>query len=740
MARPRKKIWCSMAVLCLTGLNTLLWLLSLGTLEATPTPTPPTARATPWSLAPLVRLDVPRTAGVTVHPIDAFIARRCEQKGVVPLPRADRQTLLRRLSLDLTGLPPTPEETRAFLADSAPDFYERAVERLLASPRYGERYAQHWLDVLRYADVDGSMPAEVGIYLWRSWVIDALNDDLSYNTFVGRQIAGDLTGNSTDVYATGFLARGATNASGRGVAFSAVDTIASAFLGVTLACAKCHDHFHDPLSQREYYATKALFDPLVLDEKDLASPAQKAAHEVASDSWKAKQVALQARMDKITDPYYPALFEERLKHLPANVATIYRKPKEERTKEEQSLADDYAPVVRIDARKFRDVMRRGEIEKYEALRAQLVELKRDPPVLPVFFAVRRDKKKAEQPSHILDQGDPGKRLEEVRPGVPLAELCGVDTATVDAETTVDGRRAFVSWLTHPRHPLFARVLVNRVWAWHFGAGLVSTPSDFGNIGGAPTHPELLDWLATEFVRSGYSMKALHRLIVTSQTYRRASTSSDGRVKANLARDPGNACLWRFPLRRLEAEAIRDSVLYVAGELDLAIGGRSFRAVAEVRRGSSKRELGNYDDRTRRRTLYMGRGYHVSVEMMPSFLETFDATAGRTPCARRERTVTAPQALFLLNSELSETAARALARRLLRESDGDLTAVVERGYALTLGREPSAAERNEAVAFLQGDRLAALPDGALPNGALPDGARVEAFAWMLVNLTEFSYIR
>ena len=650
--------------------------------------------------------------------IDEIIAQTHAEYNLQPLPKTDKASLLRRVYFDLVGLPPTLEELDAFIADDSPAAYEKVVEQLLANPQHGVRYARHWLDLLRYADVDSSMPAEPGIYRWRDWVIAALNDDLPYDLFVRAHIAGDLSEKPNDRFATGFLARSARSKSDnrQELSFASVDTVSSAFLAMTVACAKCHDHFYDDISQEEYYQMKALFDGLVLSEEVLATDEEKKAHKQVIADWEDKMAALQVRMDEITDPYYPELYEERLKLLPPEIEAIYRKPKEVRTEEEQKHADKYAPVVRIDARKFRDVMPPEKTDKYESIRQQKVKLERDPPKLPVFWKVEDQAERRAQRSQILDQANPENPLTKVTPGFPFSDI------TIDAEQE-HPRLNFLDWLTSPENPVFARVAANRLWQWHFGTPLVGTPNDFGNNGDDPTNPLLLDWLAAKLIENDYSMKAMHRLIVHSAAYRRASTGPSHLVATNHEIDPGNEHYWKFSLKRLEAEIIRDAVLYAAGDLDLTIGGKSFRAVKTIRQRMSGRTVGNYDNRTNRRGLYMGRGTHVTMDMHPEMLETFDAEDGSTSCARRQVTVTAPQALFMLNSPLTEKAAVNFAKRLLNLSQNNLSLAVELGYKIALCRAPSDNEKQQAIEYLA-----------------EDSTRLSDITWSLLNLTEFIYIK
>lgn len=668
-----------------------------------------------WSLRPVVRPALP--AGAFSNPIDLFVSKAHQAKNLRPARPADKAALLRRVHFDLVGLPPTAEQLKAFLRDESPDAYNRVVESLLADPQHGVRYARHWLDILRYADVDGSMVSESGIHLWRDWIIRALNRDVPYDAFARAQIAGDLSPRPDDVFATGFLARAALSV-GDGqedIAFAAVETVSSAFLGMTAGCARCHDHRFDPISQRDYYAMKALFDPLALHKSVLATADEIFAHARALETWEEEQKAIQARMDAITKPYYTRLFEERLRHLPSDVAAIYRKPKESRTADEQKLADNYEPNVRIDPRKYRDVMTADETQRYEAIRKGLTELRRDPPALPVFWSVRVSPERASRKSYLYTGGDREKKGEEVAPGFPFAPE-GV-------KFEGDRRQVFLRWLTAADNPLFARVAVNRLWQWHFGEGISASPSDFGFNGERPVNPELLDWLASEFVARKYSMKAMHRLIVTSEAYKRSSSVSPAEHEANRAIDPKNLYLWKFPLRRLDAESVRDAVLSVAGDLDLSIGGRSFRGDGiEERRGASTPRTGNYDQRSNRRAVYMGRGQHSSMNMMPAFLSLFDAEDGQSSCARRNSTITAPQTLFLFNSELTQDASRKLATRLRTEAKGDLASAVQRGYEIALSRRASSAERDQALTYLNNDT-----------------ARLEGFAWMLLNLSEFIFV-
>ena len=632
---------------------------------------------------------------------------------------ADRLAWLRRVTFDLVGLPPRVEEQENFLGDESVESVDKVVERLLASQQHGVQYGRHWLDVLRYTDQDENMPAAPGIHLWRDWVISALNQDLPYDEFVRAQICGNRAAKRRiisalgfvtaveprpeDLFALGFLARGATSTANtdQQLAMSAVETISSAFLGMTVGCAKCHDHFYDPIAQTDYYSMKALFDPLVLRRVELATVQEVFAQGRAVEQHEARRGVLSEKMRQFIAPYHDRLYQERLALLPDEVQAAIRKPEKERTVREQKVADDYYPVLRIDPPKIKEVMPAEEVKQYEEYLKQINELK-PPQPLPAFWTVEEDARRAGETNYVLTTGDPTRPIQSqpVQPGYPFAQ---------EKPEFREGRReTFADWLTAPENPLFARVAVNRIWQWHFGDGLHRASSDFGMLGGVPVHAKLLDWLAAEFIAHKYSMKWLHRLIVTSETYRRASAGPADRERANSRIDPDNRLLWKFPLRRLEAEPIRDALLVVAGKLDLSVGGKSFE---DGTAGAN------------RRAAYMARGYLANTNAMPDYLQTFDAEDGRMSCPRRNQTVTAPQALFMMNNELVEDASGRFAERLKKESGGDVPTAIILGFRIALGRPPSSGELAKALDYVQ-----------------RDPARIKGLAWLLLNMDEFLYVR
>lgn len=698
-----------------------------------------------WALKPVERPPLPRAHSSSTNAIDLFLAEEQTAQGVVPLGPADKLTWLRRVTFDLIGLPPSLEEQDAFLSDESPRAPETVVDRLLASEQHGVRYGRHWLDVLRYTDIDENMPAAATIHLWRDWVINAINNDLPYDDFARAQISGNRAKVRTkmsatgfrnpvpprpdDVFALGFLARGATAHANtdQALAISAVETISSAFMGMTVGCAKCHDHFYDPIKQKEYYSMKALFDPLALHPMELSTVEERFAHGRAMDEYERKLREVEEPISRLTEPYRAKLFEERLLMLPTDVQVVIRKPEKERTVAEQKIADDYFPILRLDPPKIREIMPADLAKQYDALMKQFNALK-PPEPLPVFYTVQEDAKRATEKSYVLNTGDPTRpKLEqEVQSGFPFAPE--------KLEFREGRRETFADWLTAPENPLFARVAVNRIWQWHFGEGLHASASDFGTLGGQPLHPKLLDWLASEFVAQDYSMKWLHKLIVTSETYRRASIppvrwgeapAEPSHFTQNQKLDPDDHLLWRFPVQRLEAEPIRDAMLFLAGDLDLSLGGKSFDGSKST---------------SHRRAAYMTRGYKSSAEVMPDFLTAFDVEDGRAVCPRRNQTVTAPQALFMMNNEFVDQISSAYAKRLTdlcsksagtdplsserrdKLADGRSN-LITLAFRTAVGRPPNESEIAKARAYLAGD-----------------ANRTQGLAWLLLNLDEFIYLR
>jgi hypothetical protein len=517
------------------------------------------------------------------------------------------------------------------------------------------------------------------------------------------------------MFALGFLARGAVLRDGKDgheLSISAVETVSTAFMGLTVGCAKCHDHVYDPIKQRDFYAMKALFDPLVLKKVVLATSAEIVARGKATEELEKKRAAIEGPINTLVAPFKKKLYDERVAMLPDDVRPIVLKAEKERSAAEQKIADDYFPILRIDPEKFLAIMPDADKKTYRELQKLLAQLGggKRASALPAFWTVEVDHQKEHEKTYILTSGDPD------RPEMDHAVLPGWPFAPSNLEFRESRVEAFSDWLTAPDNPLFARVAVNRLWQWHFGEGLHKSPNDFGKLAGNPVNPALLDWFASEFVKCKFSLREMHRLIVTSDTYKLASQVDTKVDKANTKADPNNDFLWHFRLRRLEAEPIWDNILSAAGTLDLAIGGPSF----DIGPGGGKR---GGEASANRRAAYMIRGFSTNRDVVPNFLQAFDVDDGRAPCPVRTQTVTAPQALFLMNSEVINAASARFADRLMKESSGNLHIAVDLGYRIAIARPPSPAEMQRALTFLDNDP-----------------ARLQGFAWLLFNLDEFIYVR
>jgi hypothetical protein len=688
-----------------------------------------------WSLKPLARPPVPLATAGSENPIDAFVQALYVEKKVTPVGPADQRTLLRRVYMDLIGIPPTPAEQDAYLNDKSPDAYEKLVDRLLASDQYGVRYGRHWLDVLRYADAEERMYAAPGIHYWRDWVINAVNADVPYDQFVRAQLTGYRTTERTtmqavgrrtrleprpdDLFALGFLARGAVNRDSKDLGelqIAAVETVSTAFMGMTVGCAKCHDHMFDPIRQKDFYAMKALFDPLVIKKQVLTTPAEMVAYGKQLEEYDKLRLPIEKTIADLIDPYRAKLYADRVAMLPPEIQVVINKAEKKLTPAEQKIADDYYPVLRIDPDKIEEVMSEADKKAYKDLRGQLNKLgEKRVKDLPAFWTVEVDRGLELEKTYILTSGDPERPEKDhpVEPGWPF-----YDGEKDFREGRVD---AFSDWLTAKENPLFARVAVNRLWQWHFGEGLQKSPSDFGFLGGVPVSQPLLDWLACEFIERGYSQKAMHKLIMTSNVYRLASSGDPEMSKKNMAADPLGRFLWRFRLQRLEAEPIWDSILSAAGNLDTTLGGPSFDIESRNPRGRGAAIMS--DARTNRRGAYIIRGFSTSRDITPNFLQSFDVDDGRAPCPERTRTVTAPQGLFMMNSPEIEKATTMFADRLKKESEGDMGKAVDLAYRIALIRPPSSDEKETAQAYL---------------GGAPD--RLKNLAWLILNLDEFIYVQ
>jgi hypothetical protein len=736
----------------------LLSLLALSQVSPAAAPPPPAH----WSFRAPRRPAVPpvRGAGAVRNPIDAFVLAKLESAGLRFSPEADRATLLRRLSFGLVGLPPTPEAVREFAADTRADAYERAADRLLASPAHGERWAQHWLDVARYAETNGYELDGERAQMWRyrDWVVRAFNADLPYDRFVTEQLAGDLLAKgakgAADLHvAAGFNRCGPIHQVGGNIdpleirhelLNEMTGAVGSAFLGLTYSCARCHDHKFDPISQKDYFQLEAFYSVAKPKEVDLATTAERALHAKDVALHQAKLLPIRNAIGSIDAPYRKKLRAEKLARLEPHFRQALDTDAKKRTPEQQKLAADANTLLKVTWDEVLPALTDADRAKRAELRAKLHDLEARAP-LPPAKAWTLEEGPGQLETRILRRGNIHRPDKKVTPGVP--EWLGVPAGPGPLN-----RLGLARWLTRPDHPLTARVIVNRLWQHHFGHGLVRTPNDFGLKGERPTHPELLDWLAVELVESGWSLKHIHRLIVTSAAYRQRSAADN---ETGRKVDPDNRLVWRMNRRRLEAEILRDGILAVTGQLTSRLGGPMVRVPLEpevydlifTEDEPDGLWLTTPDEREHtRRSLYLFNKRNVRLPM----LEAFDQPDTLTSCAVRPVSTFAPQALILLNGPFAQAQSRAFAVRLWREVGAETARQVERAYWLALGRGPTAAESAQAVAFLEAqtellrDRLrarrtVALPEG-LPAGADPARAAALAdFCLALLNRNAFVHV-
>ncbi len=667
-----------------------------------------------WAFKPLPA-NPDRTGG-----IDTFVKAKLKAKGLTLSSPADRATLLRRVTFDLTGLPPTPDALAAFLKDESKDAYEKAVDKLLASPQFGERAALFWLDVVRYAESDGFKADDPRPNAWRyrDYVIQSFNADKPYDRFVMEQIAGDeLSPNDpAAVVATGFLRHypdeyNAVNCEQRRqeILNDITDSVGAAFLGVTLGCARCHDHKTDPIPTEDYYRLQAAFVgfkpvEVPLDAKAFAVYEQKRA------AWEAKTADLRAKMADIEKPHREkAMTKERMRFDP-DYAKLLDLPDEKCSPKERQIRAMVASQVYSDKRFAPTALKGAEKEKYDALAKELAAFDADKPKPPPTAMAMSEVGPTPPDQRLLKRGNWQKPGEKLDPGA--LSVFNIALAEAKPTTTTSGRRAALAeWVAHKDNPLTARVAVNRVWQQHFGRGIAAASADLGATGEAPTHPELLEWLATELTGNKWSLKHVHRLVVTSATYKQSSQTNDAAMKI----DPDNQLLWRQNRKRLDGEALRDAMLSASGQLNLKAGGPSvFPDLPVELREVHKSWKASADPAERNR-----RSIYVAVRRNLRFplFALFDSPERIEACSRRFVTTTAPQALALMNDTATLDVAKALAVRAKSP---------EAAFMLALGRKPTTEEQATVAEFVAAHK-------GTPADALAD------LCHSLLNLNEFLYV-
>jgi mono/diheme cytochrome c family protein len=732
-----------------------------------------------WSFQPVRRRQQPTVRGADLvrTPIDAFLLARLEAENLSFGPEADRATLIRRLAFDLTGLPPTPEAVDRFVSDTTSDAYERLVDEYLASPAYGERWGRHWLDAAGYADSDGFSEKDLErkwAWKYRDYVIRAFNSDKPWSEFIVEQLAGDellappyanLTPDQADrLIATGFLRMGPDGTGDGGVdqnvarnetIVETIKIVSTSLLGLTVGCANCHSHRYDPISQTDYFRIRALFEP-AYDWKNWRAPNGRLVS-LWSDETRQQATAAENELKELSkqrleelDKIVAETFERELAKLPAEIQPqakeVRATPVDKRTDDQKQLIKEY-PFLNVD---------RGSVylyladrftaftKKWEDLTAQaqkkrpaddyvqcLTEVAGQIPATKLFF-----------------RGDFNQPRQDVAPGeLAVINISNFTIPTDDPNVPTSGRRlAYSRYLTSGRHPLVGRVLVNRFWHHHFGRGLVSTAGDFGVLGARPSHAELLDWLADEFVAGGWKLKRLQRLIVTSTAYRQVSH----RREELDAVDPENRLLGRMPIRRLEAETIRDAVLALSGRLSKKTYGPPVPVspddVGQIvvgidTRDSAGRPTGKVvplGDDEFRRSVYV----QFRRSMPLGVLEPFDEPVMAPNCQQRSSSTVAPQSLLLMNSPFVGQQVEAMASRIASEAGADPAAQFQRAWRLVFGRQPTAFETASGTAFLVQETSAATALApADPKAPQPDPARMALanLCQALVSSNGFLYV-
>lgn len=733
-----------------------------------------------WAFQPVKRPKVPQVKGLTVtNPVDGFILAEATKKGLAMAPEADRRTLIRRVTLDLTGLLPTPQEVEDFVSNKSPLAYEQLVERLLASKSYGERWARHWLDVVGYADSNGYTEADsVRPHAWRfrDYVIRSLNEDKPWDQFIQEQLAGDELAGAThgdyqqavldpkrtdQLIATAFL-RMAPDGTGdtvddpklakNNVIAEQIKILGSSLMGLTLSCAQCHDHRYDPITQADYYRLRAIFDPAYNWENwrapnsrlySLYSPEERA--KAAEIEAKAKAIEVEARA--MSKKFLDEIFEVEIKKVPQAEQAAFRvardTPTAKQTPEQKALIKKYPSAL---ATYSLDLYDKKKQDIVDAKMAEATKLRATKPAEGFVMALTEVKGQVPV-SKFFNRGDHDQPKQAVQPGELgiLASPMIEPFKPVPVSSGSSGRRlAYAQWLTSGKHPLTARVLVNRFWMHHMGRGLVNTLGDFGKQGELPSHPELLDYLADEFVKGGWKLKPLHRLIVLSAAYRQSSVND-----ASLRADPENRLYARFKLRRLDAETLRDAMLAMTGSLVQSSYGPPSgigrdpqgRVITGIDKGTiTLNKVDPAGEADFRRSIYI----QVRRSKPVTVLDTFDAPVMQPNCEVRSQTTVAPQSLLLMNDTFVLESARRLADLVEKEAPKDRPKQLQRIWGLLYGRSASEADIAKCLAYLEEQTKALTqyhhdiqhPKGVVPN---PPQEAMASLCQVLCSSNRFLYI-
>lgn len=684
-----------------------------------------------WSFQPIQKKTPPpaQKADRARTPIDQWLLRDLTAKKMTFNPDADRRTLIRRVTFDLTGLPPTPAEVQAFLADQSPNAYEKLVDRLLASPHYGERWGRHWLDVAGYADSEGyneADPVRPTAWKYRDYVIRSMNADKPFDAFVREQLAGDemvrppyaeLPPAELDkLIATGFLRMAADGTGNRGadqkearnaVVGDTVRIMSSSLLAMTIGCAECHNHRYDPIPQADFFRMRALIEPAYSPISWIPPASRRVSLYTAKDKAAAAKLEAEAKVIdaerlKQQQKYIDATLEKEFAKLPEAIREAARKakatPAAKLTAAQKKLLQQH-PSLNVSAGSLY-LYDKKAADHLKKLTADAAAIRAKKPVEEFIRTLTEPAGKLPE-TRLFHRGDPDQPKEVVSPGAltVIEEILPFQVKKPAGINSSGRRLAFANWVTHPKNPLFARVIVNRVWLNHFGRGIVGSPGDFGRLGEKPTHPELLDWLAADFRDSGYSLKKLHRLILTSTVYRQTSQFNPADVE--------NRLYGRFPVLRLDAESIRDGFLAISGELNPAQFGPPVPVmsddVGQVVLGMANRDGAGYKrgdeslsaEQRHRRSIYV----QLRRTERLATLDSFDWATTEPNCEARIRTTVAPQSLFLMNNEFVMQSSTAFAQRIHKEAGDDRHKQITLAWKLAYNQIPTNEDIQRAKTFL-----------------------------------------
>ena len=685
--------------------------------------------------SPLPKVNQPNWART---PIDAFILFQLEELAIQPSDMAEKRRLVRRLTQSLIGLPPTRDEEDSYLKDPSANAYEKVVDRLLSSPRFGEKWGGHWLDLARYADSDGYNRDQIRptSYLYRDFVIRALNENMPYDRFLSWQIAGDEIDpkNPAAQVATGFLRMGpyehnAANLQQKRQDYldEITDVTTSVVLGLTIGCARCHDHKFDPTSQKDYFSFQAFFASWNPKDNFLAvSPTQVGAYKSQVANWEKEKQPLREEMEKLTSGQVKKLTEKGLVRFGQEIQESVLTLPSQRTPKQKQIAHlaelqikDYQGMVAQE-------MKGDAKKKYDQL---MGEMNAGKPKAPPAALTMADLGNEAPDTFVLAGGDWRKPGEKAGPAVP--KFLAGESLSIQPRPESTGRRsALASWLTSNKNPLTAKVMVNRIWQHHFGVGLVASSSDFGALGDPATHPELLNWLAVELIESGWDLKHLHRLMVTSSVFMQDSQVDPANAKHQwaLQEDRENKLLWHFRRTRSQAEHVRDQVLFLTGSLDQQLYGPAVMPPLPEGVPAKGWKVSDSKADHNRRSIYVLMKRNLKFPLF----DLFDSPDLHNSCSRRLATTTAPQALALLNGEFTRERSAAWANNLSGRHDGKSKSQVEEAMSLAWSRQPTPSEVATAVKFLD-EQAALYPGNGKATKALAD------FCLVLLNSSEFLFV-